>query len=190
MRLPDWTRVKAATAELRARIHERVLVYRTNDSGSAIPQVRVLEKAELRGLALPYSAETLADNWSNGWALYTYFEDSVPVSFAWVRLAPEHRITEIRARVRAPAEVGWIVHCITPEAFRGHGFYPQLIRNIARSLGETTYIYCTQANLGSRRGIEKAGFELAGTIARTLGRLANTVAGLSVLNDAGGAASR
>jgi RimJ/RimL family protein N-acetyltransferase len=183
VRFPTWSRLKLAAAEARARIHERVLMFEAAASSTPSPEVRIVEPGEERRYELPYSRQTLSDNWANQWAIYAYFEQSVPVSFAWARVAREHRITEIRARVRAPREVGWIVHCVTPEAFRGRGYYPRLIRGVAEQLrSPRTYIYCVQANRGSQRGIVKAGYAAVGSISRTLGRLSNSAADLEAFD--------
>ncbi|HEV8150529.1 MAG TPA: hypothetical protein VGP61_10135, partial [Gemmatimonadales bacterium] len=101
MRFPTWAGVKSAAAEARARVYERVLVFQTDDPGEPMPEVRMVEPTEAERLKLPYSRQTLTENWSNRWAIYAYFDHSVPVSFAWARVAREHRITEIRARVKA-----------------------------------------------------------------------------------------
>jgi len=183
MRASLLSRLTVLARELRGRIHERVLVYRAGDATEPAIEVRRLSREEADRWGVPYSAETLSANEMNGWRLYAYFHANVPASFAWARLATEHHITEIGTRVRAEREVGWIVHCITPEAHRGRGYYPRLIRQVARALGATTYIYCIDSNIGSRRGIERAGFVPIGTLSRTLGRLSNTVTGLRVVTE-------
>ena len=184
VRALTWFNLKLAAGEVRARLHERVLVFRAGpaaESGSGLRQVSHLDANRF---GLPYAKETLADNWANGWGLYAWWDADVPVSFAWARVAPEHRITEVRARVRSAVAVGWIVHCITPEEFRGRGYYPRLIHGVAGSLpAPSTYIYCVESNRGSRRGIEKAGYEAVGSVSRTLGRLSASLRDITAADD-------
>ena len=103
------------------------------------------------------------------------------MSFAWARVAQEHWITEVNAGAQADTEVGWIVHCVTPQTHRGRGYYPRLIREVAARLtADESYIYCTPDNRASRRGIEKAGFEYVGKITKTLAYRTCTAPALTI----------
>lgn len=50
--------------------------------------------------------------------------------------------------------------CRTDEAYRGRGLYPTLLRRILHDYRDRTcYIFCSESNAASLRGIEKAGFK-------------------------------
>lgn len=182
MRLPSWESFRWRAQVIRMRLRSQVLVFRLPAAPTTASALRVVP-AELDDSSLvPYDEKTLTGNRANGWTLYGWYEDGLPVSFAWARVAQEHWITEIGAGARAQTEVGWIVHCVTPEHQRGRGHYPRLIREVAARLtAEESYIYCTPNNRASRRGIEKAGFELVGMISQTLGHRTCTAAGLTLI---------
>jgi CelD/BcsL family acetyltransferase involved in cellulose biosynthesis/RimJ/RimL family protein N-acetyltransferase len=73
--------------------------------------------------------------------------------------------TELTAacRIRTEGQVGLIYDCWTPPPWRGHGIYPrvlQVLLGLAPPECETIAICSLARNRASRRGIEKAGFEL------------------------------
>lgn len=182
MRVPRWESLRWRAEAIRMRLRSRVLVFRLPAAPPAASAVRVIPAGRNDPVLVPYDEKTLTGHRANGWTLYGWYESEVPVSFAWARVARVHEITEVGAVARADSEVGWIVHCITPESQRGRGYYPRLIREVAARLKtERSYIYCTPANHASRRGIEKAGFELAGMISNTLGYRTCTATGLSLI---------
>lgn len=166
------------------RIRSRVIVFRLKRSRavrSVCPEVRVVSTEDCSAQLIPYDQQTLIGHRAKGWTLYAWFDGEVPKSFAWARVTKGHWITEVRAGAHANSEVGWIVHCVTPRAHRGCGYYPRLIREVAARLtAEECYIYCTPRNRASRRGIEKAGFVEVGMITNTLGYRTCTATALTL----------
>jgi hypothetical protein len=157
-------------------LREDVLVYQLARERASRPEppfaLKTLSAADALPVPLPYTQTDCATYFKGGWRLSVLLNGSSPVSFAWVRVAAHHNVREVRARVVVQPEAGWIVHCETPEAHRGKGYYPLLISGIAAACAaDRCYIYCVAANLASRRGIEKAGFERIGTIRRRFGRM-------------------
>lgn len=60
--------------------------------------------------------------------------------------------------------------CYTYPKYRGKGIYPSMLSFICKNIGNTQttfYMIVDSENLASVRGIEKAGFELCGTVRRT-----------------------
>lgn len=183
MTIPRWETLRWRAEAIRMRFRSRVLMFRLQDvqsDRSVCPEVRVVPD-DCDPQLIPYDQQTLTGHRAKGWTLYAWFEGEVPMSFAWARVAQEHWVTEVGASARAGSEVGWIVHCVTPQPHRGRGYYPRLIREVAARLAvQTAYIYCTPSNSASRRGIEKAGFEHVGAITQTLGHHTCTATALTI----------
>ena len=60
--------------------------------------------------------------------------------------------------------------CYTYPVFRGKGIYPQVIRNVVLSLGNTNstfYMIVREENISSIKGIEKAGFIKCGIVKKS-----------------------
>ncbi len=63
-----------------------------------------------------------------------------------------------------PKDAIHIGPCLTPEEFRGNGYYPLLLKHIASQYESTEcYMFVREGNTASIKGIEKAGFKRIGT---------------------------
>ncbi|MAT39838.1 MAG: hypothetical protein CL946_09570 [Ectothiorhodospiraceae bacterium] len=100
------------------------------------------------------------------YAVVGYWQET-PAHISW--LADDYlRIDEIGFEWRMPEGVGCIYDCRTLPAFRGKGIYPAALMYVCeRTLGQQhrqVWIYCEKGNKSSLRGIQKAGFEYAGSV--------------------------
>jgi hypothetical protein len=165
------SRVRESLALVRSLMAEEVLVYRLSRAHGHLPEMpfslNVFSTGEALPATAPYAAADRSRYLGDGWRLYALMRERVPVSFGWMRVSAQHDVVEVRAKVRMPYPVGWIIDCVTPEIHRGNRYYPKLISGITASCdADTCYIYCVRANNSSKRGIESAGFERLGTIRR------------------------
>ncbi len=88
------------------------------------------------------------------------------VSFGWAMRSETFDVSEIGGTVFLTKAALWIWNCFTLSEHRGRGYYPALLMGIRHALGSPpTVIYCVAENRASRRGIEKAGFKAAFTVA-------------------------
>lgn len=83
------------------------------------------------------------------------------VSYGWIALEGEFWIAEIDKliNINASSNNAVLFDFATREEYRGHGYYPELLKYI---LSQPYYIvksliYCYDSNISSVRGIEKAG---------------------------------
>jgi RimJ/RimL family protein N-acetyltransferase len=107
-----------------------------------------------------------------GHRIFVLRVDDRPVSFAWVTESMTFSIDELEACVTTDRPVIWIWDCVTPDAFRGRGYYTRLLRApIARFDVERITIYCQPKNYASIRGIQKAGFAPWMSVAATRWRI-------------------
>jgi len=84
------------------------------------------------------------------------------VHYSWIQLEGKHAITS--AAIEIPLRTGefWIYNCRTSETHRGRRIYPRTLERIVLdrfAAGSTTaWIYTTENNIASQRGVERAGF--------------------------------
>lgn len=85
------------------------------------------------------------------------------VHFAWVTIFDGFFLSELNARVDAPAaDCVMLFDCWTPSAARGHGYYVQAIALIAQRFlqaGKKPWIFSAARNAASIRGLEQSGFQ-------------------------------
>jgi hypothetical protein len=115
---------------------------------------------------MPYHPETFRRRRAKGDKLFTLVRSvrtsrgrRMRVSFAWLRYGRVQDISEVGRSYDPGTEVTYIYDCITLESFRGRGFYPTLIRELARRETGRVLIYCDVRNSRSKSGIEHAKFE-------------------------------
>jgi len=98
---------------------------------------------------------------------YTVRLDGRLAHYSWVQRSGLHPITEAGRSVLVGGGEFWIYHCRTAEWARGKGIYPATLERIVRDHFEsgysTAWIYTTQENFASQRGILRAGFGLQTT---------------------------
>lgn len=107
------------------------------------------------------AAQRLREKSAEGFALVD--AQGKPLHFAWLTAFDGFFLAELNAKVDAPAdECVMLFDCWTPAAGRGHGYYGETIRRIARLVRDRRqrpWIFSAAENLASVRGLEKAGFE-------------------------------
>ena len=85
------------------------------------------------------------------------------VHYSWVQVSGSHFIRKARRYVDIKPGEFWIYECLTSPSARGLGIYPYVLtvirRDHLRSGGEG-FIYTSEDNVTSQRGILKAGFKL------------------------------
>jgi CelD/BcsL family acetyltransferase involved in cellulose biosynthesis len=86
-----------------------------------------------------------------------------PLHFAWITEFDGFFLSELNAKVKAPAaDCVMIFDCWTPPAERGHGYYAQTLELVApqiREKGKHPWIFSAASNVASVRGLERAGFQ-------------------------------
>jgi hypothetical protein len=149
----------------------QVWFYTQAASGQAPTQeVEELTAADWPGLqtdeTFPWRADADASGrFAAGAQLFSRRDAGRRVAYGWVTCSPRFLVGELGGWVEFEHPVRWIWDCVTPEAHRGRGHYPQLLRElVARGGAVQPVIYCTRENVSSQRGIEKAGFLRSFTI--------------------------
>jgi hypothetical protein len=100
---------------------------------------------------------------------YTVDVDGCLAHYSWVQSSGTHPITE--AGVRAAVRYGefWIYHCRTADWIRGKRIYPVVLQRIVNEYFDngyhTAWIYASQENIASQKGILRAGFNQVSDLA-------------------------
>jgi CelD/BcsL family acetyltransferase involved in cellulose biosynthesis len=137
-------------------------------------KVRSGALSDLADVACEYPAEfddarvmRARERLSRGDRLFFAMTGDTVVHVAWLTVGQEVQAeAELGPNCRLPTNVpvAVIEDCWTPAAWRGRGVYPAVLDMLC-CLGQATYplvfVGCLKGNRSSRRGIEKAGFELA-----------------------------
>ncbi len=85
------------------------------------------------------------------------------VHYSWVQLSGSHWIRKAARYVDIKPGEFWIYECLTSPSARGLGIYPYVLTVISRDHlrnGGGGFIYTSEQNVTSQRGILKAGFQL------------------------------
>ncbi len=102
-------------------------------------------------------------------AAYGLYNNSSLVHVAWLIDASQDHMNPVRNVRLRPGEAE-ITHCITPEQYRGCGYYPIAIRMLCQQAAKQgikrIYMITGDTNLASQKGIEKAGMTPCGSILR------------------------
>jgi hypothetical protein len=87
--------------------------------------------------------------------------------YSWVQRSGTHLILEAGKSVTVESGHFWIYHCLTAGWARGYGIYPATLKRIIDDHFEAGYrtgwIYTALDNIGSQKGILRAGFGLVRT---------------------------
>ena len=130
--------------------------HRSAASDLAVQEYR---PGEVRENGTPWSLEAVSARLGEGHRMFVLSLDNRPVSFAWVTESMTFSIDELDSWVMTDQPMVWIWDCVTPDAFRGLGYYPRLLSSlIARFEVDRIVIYSQLKNHASIRGIQKAGF--------------------------------
>ncbi len=117
-----------------------------------------------------FPENTCKNRWKEGCKLFYLLDKDIrPCSFGWVRNGTQHFVGEINRKLIFPFKVNCIFDCITPEKYRGKGYYPSLINRLI--MIETicpNIIYASSSNVASNKGILKCGFKLTHKLYRIL----------------------
>lgn len=160
--------------------HPRVLFFRCEQftaNSDSVLSLRFPSPEETDAIAqnFPYLKQTLplyAARFAQGDRLCLAYAGAHLAHACWWgkrnAIAADYELGEGRLwPLNAPAAV--IYDCWTPDNMRGHGYYPDVIRQLTNSLLQDypeAWIYCLADNHASRRGIEKAGFNFQGELDR------------------------
>jgi hypothetical protein len=167
--------LRAARGAVRPR---RVLVFRqpgaaVAETSSELAELTFADAVRLaRGPApFPYVLRRrLLERFREGYRFFALRKDGELVSFIWAVVATELYVSEADAMLRDAGPGLWFTDAVTPEAHRGHGYYPQLLRAVMNAIpAPTVLLYCVASNAASRNGILKAGFAPAGEIVAVAG---------------------
>jgi RimJ/RimL family protein N-acetyltransferase len=90
------------------------------------------------------------------------------VHYAWVQASGSHAILEAGRHIDIKHGEFWIYDCRTNPSARGLGIYPYVLTFISndhlrKGVGKG-FVYTTEENVASQRGILKAGFQLKQTL--------------------------
>jgi hypothetical protein len=136
------------------------------------------------------SAKRQREGKAEGFALVD--AEGRPLHFAWITEFDGFFLSELNAKVEAPAtDCVMIFDCWTPAAERGHGYYGRTVDLVAQQMrerGRRAWIFSAASNVASVRGLEKAGFQRRYSLVwqRTLGW--QRIKGETPKNDQGPAA--
>ena len=99
---------------------------------------------------------------------YTVCVDGRLAHYSWVQRSGSHPITEAGASVPVGSGEFWIYNCRTVERARRKGIYSATLERIVNDHFEegycTGWIYTSQENIASQKGILRAGFGLVATL--------------------------
>lgn len=107
------------------------------------------------------SPKSLAKRFADGDRCFGVIERGVLVSYFWAEF--QHKdLHELHLEFKLPAHQAWMYNAITITKARGRSLYPDVIRFMAKSLGQSgfkeAYVDVDPANIPSVRGLEKAGY--------------------------------
>lgn len=149
---------------------EKLIVYRMPDGVPAVTQkheVIELGPADTAKSA-PWQRREIEARFSSGARLFALRSEMRLVSFAWLSRRRSFHAGEIRRELHLDSPMSWIWDCVTPVEYRGCGYYPELIGQLAAMLGQRdVIIFVRSENTPSVRGIAKAGFRPWAEIAVT-----------------------
>ena len=86
------------------------------------------------------------------------------VSYGWINNVGSHYLGELNLNMKIPENSTVLYDFFTVEAFRGHGYYSNLLQCICGRDLNSKIIYALAGNTQSCKGILKAHFKLVGTI--------------------------
>lgn len=123
------------------------------------PQLSLVEVSFSASSDLPWTAETLKARQLAGHQLFALQQGGERVAFAWLSPAGGLEIGELGGHWNSSEPVRWVWDCVTPERYRGRGFYSQLLSGLSHKFShQKLVIYCDALNEPSKRGILRAGF--------------------------------
>ena len=159
---------------------ERTYLYRLTASDLVIAHpssVNITRFTDIDRLAEigPYDRAECRGRLRRGDICYAAFVDDELAHYSWVQLTGSHPIDAAAMVVPVVNGEFWIYNCRTAEKHRGKGIYPHTLRRIVSeqfAAGyHTAWIYTSEHNTPSQRGIVRAGFRHYSTMrAFRLGR--------------------
>lgn len=86
------------------------------------------------------------------------------VHYSWVQTQGKHPISGVKLHTIRPGEI-WIFDCRTADWARGRHIYPYVLTTILQEFKQagnyhTAWIYTSDTNIASQKGIQRAGFTL------------------------------
>lgn len=120
---------------------------------------------DLPTLAAAYENNTtaaLSRRFERGLICYTVWVEGILAAYGWVSFEEEH-VGELNLRIRLAPGEAYIWDCVTLPAFRQNHLYSALLTYIVKDLRKAdlrrVWIGADLDNLGSQRGIARAGFK-------------------------------
>lgn len=169
--------------KLRGKLHkharvaiERTYVYKLRFDDPRPPSDRgglsigLVPRAKLAQLATigPFDRAECEERLVRGDRCYGVWSDGELAHYSWVQDRGTHPIEAAGIDVDIPAGELWIYNCRTADAQRGKGIYPRVLQRIVddyfRAGASTVWIYTSEANVASQRGILKVGFVHTSTL--------------------------
>lgn len=90
--------------------------------------------------------------------------DAVVVAYGWLNNSGQHYLGELNLKMILPKNTTVLYDFFTFEAYRGRGYYAELLQCICARDAKAKLIYALASNTQSCNGILKAHFKLMGTI--------------------------
>jgi hypothetical protein len=113
-------------------------------------------------------ASLAATRLQRGDLCYVGYLDGRPAHYSWVQRSGLHPITEAGRSLPVAQGDFWIYHCLTADWARGQRIYPATLQKIMADYFAdgyaTGWIYTSQENISSQKGILRSGFVLVSTL--------------------------
>jgi RimJ/RimL family protein N-acetyltransferase len=152
----------------------RTFLYRIDAPGQAAagapPRWEALQPNAVKTLQDigPFDAAEGLRRLERGDECFTVSIDGRLAHYSWVQQTGSHEISDAGLFVPVKEREFWIFNCRTADWARGRGIYPAVLARIVRERlaggSRTAWIYTSEDNLASQRGILRAGFQPAGTL--------------------------
>lgn len=156
----------SSTAWLRENRNVAILMLRPEDIAfpDAAPEFREITRSDIDGIfkVMYFSREHVLNRFDRGERCFAILEKGNIVTYLWAAFK-ERNMTETRLNIQLKPNQSWFYNALTMKEARGKGYYPNLIRCMAKTLQNDgiseIFIDVEGENTASIRGVEKAGFK-------------------------------
>jgi hypothetical protein len=147
----------------------RVMTTRLFIAGDCLPDLAAPSDLSIQVLRSPadvlvdiscLGSEDIISRFARGDCCYLGYVSGRVAHFSWAQQSGRHKILSAGREVQVLNGHLWIYHCFTAVWARGKKIYPAVLRHIVQSSSayERIWIYTTDDNYASKRGISQAGF--------------------------------